>query len=165
MTSSFRRAIAAASVTLALVGGLAACATESDATAEQAQAYRAQVVTIAEYSAAGQYANARAALDALQAEIDAAVAAGTVTGEREARIVEAIALVRADLDAAIAAATATVPEPEPAPPAGDDADDDENRGPGGDDEDEPKPKPKDDKPDKGKDKPGKDKGKKGKGEG
>lgn len=163
MTSSFRRAIAAASVTLALVGGLAACATESDATAEQAQAYRAQVVTIAEYSAAGQYANARAALDALQAEIDAAVAAGTVTGEREARIVEAIALVRADLDAAIAAAT--VPEPEPAPPAGDDADDDENRGPGGDDEDEPKPKPKDDKPDKGKDKPGKDKGKKGKGEG
>lgn len=163
MTSSFRRAIAAASVTLALVGGLAACATESDATAEQAQAYRAQVVTIAEYSAAGQYANARAALDALQAEIDAAVADGTLTGEREARIVEAIALVRADLDAAIAAAT--VPEPEPAPPAGDDADDDENRGPGGDDEDEPKPKPKDDKPDKGKDKPGKDKGKKGKGEG
>ena len=157
MTSRFRRALAAASVTLALTGGMAACAARPDATAEQAQAYRAQVVTIAEYSAAGQYANARAALDALQAEVDAAVADGTLTGEREARIVEAIALVRADLDAAIAAAT--VPEPEPAPAGDEDDGADENRGPGDDDgtTDEGKGKP-------GKGEKGKDKGKKGKGQ-
>lgn len=125
MTSRFRRAIAAASVTLALVGGLAACTAEPDLAAEQSQAYRAQVVAIAESSAAGDYAGAIAALDALQAEIDAAVADGTLTAEREQRIREAMTLVRADLDAAIAAAT----PPEPAPTeAVDDGTDDDDAG-------------------------------------
>ena len=159
MTSRFRRALAAASVTLALTGGMAACAARPDATAEQAQAYRAQVVTVAEYSAAGQYANARAALDALQVEVDAAVADGTLTGEREARIIEAIALVRADLDAAIAAATVPEPEPEPAPepPAGANDGDGDSSGPGDDGQGDKG------KTGKGEDK-GKDRGKKGKGE-
>lgn len=125
MTSRFRRAIAAASVTLALVGGLAACTAEPDLAAEQSQAYRAQVVAIAESSAAGDFAGAIAALDALQAEIDAAVADGTLTAEREQRIREAMTLVRADLDAAIAAAT----PPEPAPTeAVDDGTDDDDAG-------------------------------------
>ena len=123
MTSRFRRAIAAASVTLALVGGLAACTAEPDLAAEQSQAYRAQVVAIAEASAAGDFAGAIAALDALQAEIDAAVADGTLTAEREQRIREAMTLVRADLDAAIAAATP--PEPAPTEAVDDGADDDD----------------------------------------
>jgi hypothetical protein len=113
MTGRFRRAFAAASVTLALMGGLAACATGPDLAAEQSQAYRTQVVAIADSSAAGDYAGALAALDALQAEVDAAVADGSLEGDREERIVEAIALVRADLEAAIAAAA--TPEPAPAP--------------------------------------------------
>lgn len=123
MTSRFRRAIAAASVTLALVGGLAACTAEPDLAAEQSQAYRAQVVAIAESSAAGDFAGAIAALDALQAEIDAAVADGTLTDEREQRIREAMTLVRADLDAAIAAATP--PEPAPSEAVDDGTDDDD----------------------------------------
>ena len=123
MTSRFRRAIAAASVTLALAGGLAGCTAEPDLAAEQSQAYRAQVVAIAEASAAGDFAGAIAALDALQAEIDAAVADGTLTDEREQRIREAMALVRADLDAAIAAATP--PEPAPSEAVDDGTDDDD----------------------------------------
>lgn len=123
MTGRFRRAIAAASVTLALVGGLAACTAEPDLAAEQSQAYRAQVVAIAEASAAGDFAGAIAALDALQAEIDAAVADGTLTDEREQRIREAMILVRADLDAAIAAATP--PEPAPSEAVDDGTDDDD----------------------------------------
>ena len=124
MTRRFRRAIAAASVTIALVGGLAACTAEPDLAAEQSQAYRAQVVAIAESSAAGDYAAAIAALDALQAEIDAAVADGTLTDDREQRIREAMTLVRADLDAAIAAATPPEPAPAPTEAVDDDADDD-----------------------------------------
>lgn len=132
MTSRFRRAIAAASVTLALVGGLAACTAEPDLAAEQSQAYRAQVVAIAEASAAGDFAGAIAALDALQAEIDAAVADGTLTDEREQRIREAMILVRADLDAAIAAATPPEPVPTETAPTEtvDDDDDDDDSGPG-----------------------------------
>lgn len=133
MTSRFRRAIAAASVTLALAGGLAGCTAEPDLAAEQSQAYRAQVVAIAESSAAGDYAGALAALDALQAEIDAAAADGSLTGDREQRIREAMALVRADLDAAIAAATPPEPVPTETAPTetvDDDDDDDDDSGPG-----------------------------------
>ncbi|MFE5670611.1 hypothetical protein ACFQ58_03280 [Agromyces sp. NPDC056523] len=130
MTSRFRRAFAAASVTMVLAGGLAGCTAEPDVATEQSQAYRAQVVAIAEYSATGEYANALARLDELEAEVAADAADGTLTGDREARIVEALALVRADLDAAIATATT----PEPSTPAVDDDDegddDDDSSGPG-----------------------------------
>ena len=121
-----RRTFAAASVALALVGGLAACAADPEIAPEAAAAYRAQVVTIAERSAAEDFAGARAELDALQAAVDAAVAAGTLEPEREQQIRDAIALVRADLDAAIAAA---VPPPTAEPvPTDDDAGDDEAPG-------------------------------------
>lgn len=114
MTTRFRRALAATSVALALVAGLAGCTGEPEIAERQADAYRAQVVAIAEASAAGDYAGAVAALDALQAEVDAGVTDGTIADDREQRIAEAIALVRADLEAAIAAAT--TPEPAPAEP-------------------------------------------------
>lgn len=131
MTSRFRRALAAASVTLALTGGLAGCAGQPDPTAEQAQEYRTQVVAIAEASAAGDYTGALAALDALQTEVDAAVADGSLDGDREQRIVDAIAVVRADLEAAIAAAATPEPAPVEESPAPDDGQgDDESSGPG-----------------------------------
>ena len=123
MSGPVRAALAAASV--AVVIGLAGCAggTEPDPTAAQAEAYRAQVVAIAETSASGDYAAALAELDAFEAELDAAVADGEVDADREQRIREAIALVRSDLEAAIAEtaepepAPEVDPEPEPAPPA------------------------------------------------
>lgn len=118
MSRSVRTALAAASV--AVVVGLAGCAPEAepDLTTSQAESYRAQVVTIAERSAVGEYANALAELEAFEAEIDRAVAAGELDGEREQRIRDAIALVRADLEAAIAAAAEAEAEAEPTPDEG-----------------------------------------------
>ena len=131
-----RRTLAAASVTFALAGGLASCAAEPEIAPETAAAYRAQVVTIAERSAAEDFAGARAELDALQAAVDAAVAAGTLEPEREQQIRDAIALVRADLDAAIAAA---VPPPTATPePTDDNADDDDEPGNSGNGDDKGK---------------------------
>jgi hypothetical protein len=147
MSMRIRAALAAASVAVAV--GLAGCTAEqgADLTAGQAQAFRSQVVAIADTSARGEYANALAALDALEAELDQAVADGELDGEREQRIRDAIALVRADLEAAVAAVP---PEPEPTPdpapaPAPDDGDgdDDDDSGPGNSDEGKDKGKGKD----------------------
>ncbi|MGR0218497.1 hypothetical protein [Agromyces sp. ZXT2-6] len=151
MSSRMRTALAAASV--ATVLGLAGCAAEPepDLTAVQAQAFRSQVVAIADTSSRGEYANALVALDALQAEVDRAAADGELDGEREQRIRDAMALVRADLEAAIAAipsepepapAPAPAPEPEPAPPPADDGGDDDS-GPGNSDQGKDKGKGKD----------------------
>lgn len=146
MSRNVRAALAAASV--AVVIGLAGCAggTEPDPTAAQAASYRAQVVAIAETSARGEYPEALAALDAFEAELDAAVADGEVDGDREQRIREAIALVRADLEAAIAETAEPEPEPQPepeptAPPA--DEGTDGGSGPGNSDEGKSKGKGKD----------------------
>jgi hypothetical protein len=145
MSMRIRSALAAASV--AVVAGLAGCAAEAEPelTAAQAQAFRSQVVAIADTSSRGEYAEALAALDALQAEVDRAVADGELVSEREQQIREAMALVRTDLETAIAAVAepepAPEPEPEPAPepapappPAegGDGAND--NSGPGNSDQ-------------------------------
>lgn len=139
MSGPVRAALAAASV--AVVIGLAGCAggTEPDPTAAQAEAYRAQVVAIAETSASGDYAAALAELDAFEAELDAAVADGEVDADREQRIREAIALVRADLEAAIVETAEPEPEPEREPepePAAPPADEgsDGGSGPGNSDE-------------------------------
>lgn len=150
MSMKVRTALAAASV--AVVVGLAGCAagTEPDPTVAQAASYRAQVVAIAETSARGEYPEALAALDAFEAELDAAVADGEVDGDREQRIRDAVALVRADLEAAIAETAEPEPEPdpepepepEPAPPPADDGADDDS-GPGNSDEGKGKGKGKD----------------------
>jgi hypothetical protein len=145
MSMRIRAALAAASV--AVVAGLAGCAAEAqpELTTAQAQAFRSQVVAIADTSSRGEYAEALAALDALQAEVDRAVADGELVSDREQQIREAMALVRTDLETAIAAVAepepAPEPEPEPAPepapappPAegGDGAND--NSGPGNSDQ-------------------------------
>ncbi|WP_400997441.1 hypothetical protein [Agromyces sp. GXQ0307] len=150
MTVRLRRAMAAASVTLAIAAGLVGCAAAEDP-ATDAMGFRAQVVSVAESSAAGDFGDALTRLDRLQAEVDAAAAAGSLEADRAASITEAIALVRADLEAAIAAAT---PSPSPTPTeaanggGGDDGD-------GKDDADNSGPGNADDKPGKGK---GRDKG-------
>jgi hypothetical protein len=151
MSMTIRAALAAASV--AVVVGLAGCAAEPepDLTTAQAQAFRSQVVAIADTSSRGEYANALAALDALQAEVDQAAADGELEGDREQRIREAMALVRTDLEAAIAAIPAEpAPEPEPAPAAppaddgGDDDGGDDDSGPGNSDQGKSKGKGKGD---------------------
>ncbi|MFC9917009.1 hypothetical protein [Agromyces binzhouensis] len=159
MTIRLRRALSAASVTVALAVGLAGCAAGPAISEGDATAFRSQVVSIAESSSAGDFADALARLDVLQAEVDAAAADGSLDADRAASITEAIALVRADLEAAIAAAT---PSPEPTPTeseSSDEADASEDGGPGnsGDDGGEGNSGEgnSDDKPGKGK---GRDKG-------
>ncbi|MEI5583738.1 MULTISPECIES: hypothetical protein [unclassified Agromyces] len=147
MSMRIRAALAAASVAVAV--GLAGCtaAPAADLTAGQAEAFRSRVVAIADTSARGEYANALAAVEALEAELEQAVAEGELDGGREQRIRDAIALVRADLEAAIAAIPPE-PEPEPAPapapaPEDDDGDDDDDSGRGNSDEGKGKGKGKD----------------------
>jgi len=121
-TSRLRRTLAAASVALGLIGGLASCAADPEIGADTSAAYRAQVATIAQHSVAEDYAAAVAELDALAAEVDAAVASGSLDAARAERIRAAIALVRADLEAAIAAATPPpTAEPEPTAEPADEA--------------------------------------------
>ncbi|RXZ43238.1 hypothetical protein [Agromyces binzhouensis] len=161
MTIRLRRALTTASVTVALAVGLAGCAAGPAISEGDATAFRAQVVSIAESSSTGDFADALARLDALQAEVDAAAADGSLDADRAASITEAIALVRADLEAAIAAATPS-PEPTPTPTeseSSDEGDDSDDGGPGssGDNEGEGNSGEGngDDKPGKGK---GRDKG-------
>ncbi|WP_353826303.1 hypothetical protein [Agromyces sp. SYSU T0242] len=131
MITRLRRGLAAASATIALVGGLAACATQESTGSDAVMSgYRTQVVSIADSSAAGDYAEALGRLDALEEEVQAAVDDGSLDPDRAGAITDAIALVRADLDAAIAAAT---PEPAPAPEPEPD-DDEDNSGPGNSDD-------------------------------
>ncbi|WP_353814540.1 hypothetical protein [Agromyces sp. SYSU T00266] len=148
MTVRLHRAVAATSAAIALTLGIAGCASGQDPS-NDVTGLRAQVVSIAESSSAGDFADALARLDALQAEVDAAEADGDLDADRAAGITEAISLVRADLEAAIAAAS---PSPSPTPTEtadeedDDSADDPGNSGSGNSD----------DKPGKGK---GRDKGK------
>lgn len=122
-TFRLRRTLAAASVALGLIGGLASCAADPEISADASATYRAQVATIAQHSVAEDYDAALAELDALAAEVDAAVAAGTLDEARAAQIREAIDAVRADLEAAVAAATPT-PTAEPEPESTEDPADD-----------------------------------------
>lgn len=106
--------LSAAAVAVAVTLGLSACGTSTEATTA---ALRTSVVQVAERSAVGDYAGALAELALLERDLVAAVEAGRVDAEREARIRAALELVRADLEAAEVATTPT-PEPEPAPTDG-----------------------------------------------
>jgi len=99
-----RRAVLALVMTLALAG----CATSTELAPSTAEGLQASVVEVSTLAADGDVTGALARLDALQAELDSAVAAGDVSAERVATIQQAIDLVRADLEA-------LVPEPEPTP--------------------------------------------------
>ena len=83
--------------------------------AATADPLNATVLAVATAADGDDPAGALAQLDALQGQLDAAVAGGTVTGERAAGIQSAIDRVRLDL-AALVALIPTEPEPEPETP-------------------------------------------------
>ena len=111
-----RRAWPAAVVTavLLLSGCSAADPSIDDATA---QTLDDAVVAVAERASADDFAGALTELEALQAALAAALAAGTVTQERATSIQAEADVVRGDLEAAVAAGEA----PEPAPVETDEA--------------------------------------------
>lgn len=102
---------------------LAGCA--SDYGAQTAAELQARVVTVTDASAAGDWLTASTAVDELAADAADARAEGLITEARYDRIMAAIELVRAELEAAIAA----VPEPPADPGEG-------NEGNGKDDKDD-----------------------------
>lgn len=123
-----RAAVAAVILALTLSG----CASEPPAL-DQSAAGRLQtgVLSVTTAVSAGDYADAQAALDALQADLLAAASAGDVSGERSARIQSAIDRVGADLDAAIEAARPTpTPTPTEDSQPGKDGDKDDGKGKG-----------------------------------
>ena len=127
------RLFAAPLVVVALLSGCAGPAADLDA--NTGRDLQSRVLVVANAAADGDTAGALAALDALEAQLAAAEAAGTVSATRAADIRAAIALVRADLSPAVETPTPT-PEPssveptEPAAPVEDDGggDDSGNNG-------------------------------------
>lgn len=93
--------LAAAILAAAILSG---CAPTPDIDVQTSSSLQASVVSIAD-AAADDPASALALLDALAAEVDAAVAQGEITEDRSTQIDEAIAAVRADLQAAVDAVT------------------------------------------------------------
>ena len=131
-----RMRASAAVVALLLVGGaLTGCAPSGQRLdTDVAEQLQASVLAVSSAAAAGDFAGALTALDALEAQLTEGTASGSIDPGRSARIRASIELVRADLVAVI-----PVPAPEPKP--------DKPDKPG-----KPHPKPpKDDAP--GKDKP------------
>ncbi|MET0713951.1 MAG: hypothetical protein ABWY57_03490 [Mycetocola sp.] len=111
MRKKLLSAFAGAALVLSLTTG---CQTAPpDITADQAKAFQSRVLAITGAVADGGYAAALEALTALETELDAAAAAGSVSFARHQRIEAAMTAVRADVQAAIDAQA--VPEPEPAP--------------------------------------------------
>lgn len=123
-----RSAPRAVALALALGLGLGSCAAQDSGLSES---FHASVVSIANHAASGDFAAARAALDLLEAEVAEAGADGELDATRERDIRDAIALVRADLEAAEAAST---PTPTPVPEDDDEEDEDEDEGPGNSDD-------------------------------
>ncbi|KRC61358.1 hypothetical protein ASE14_10740 [Agromyces sp. Root81] len=117
-----RTALGGGLLVASLAFGLTACGTSPESLSAD---LHASVVQVAERAEAGDHLGAIAALALLDRDVTAAVDAGTIGAEQAAEIREAIALVQADLEAAIVADT---PSPTPAPD--DDEEDDDNRGPG-----------------------------------
>ncbi|HEU0182731.1 MAG TPA: hypothetical protein VFR16_11125 [Agromyces mariniharenae] len=123
-----RTALPAVVLAAGLALGLSACAASSENTAA---AMHASVVQISERAAAGDYAGALAELALLERDVATAAENGSIDAAREAEILTAMDVVRADLEAAD---VDTTPAPEPTTePTDDNPDPDEdnpNKGPG-----------------------------------
>lgn len=115
-----RPAPIAVAVALVLALGLGSCAAQGPSRSED---FHGSVVSIASHAASGDFAAARAALDLLEAEVTEAGADGDLDAARERAIRDAVALVRADLEAAEAAEAASNPTPGPTPTTEPDDDD------------------------------------------
>lgn len=107
----------------ALLGGCAAETSIDGATSTQ---FQASVISIAESASSGDPAGALAQLGELESALQLALDEGRVSTRRGAEITAAVALVRADLTAAVEA----IPVPEPAGPIGDDKGNDKDKGKG-----------------------------------
>ena len=103
----------AAAVAIALGLGLAGCAAPPAYTTEAAGVLQSSVLAVTEAAAAGDPASGIARLDELQVAVDAQLASGGIDQARYDRISAAIALVRADLQAAIDEATVTTDDSGP----------------------------------------------------
>lgn len=124
--------VAAASIGIAAsVGlGLTGCAVDPGLSAATSESLQNGVVSVANQAAAGDNAAALTSLDALQQQLQAAIASGDITADRAATVQAAIDLVRADLlaspaEQAPAPEATTEPtepetEPETEPPEPDD---------------------------------------------
>ena len=119
---------------IALSAALTACATttpeiESGTSTEM----QTTIVSIAESAAAGDPTTALTQLDALQQQLEAAIADGSVSMERATAIQTRIDVVRADLQPAPAPTVEPAPvEPAPETPVDDGGDDDGDDGGGND---------------------------------
>lgn len=140
MRNSWNRGLRLLAVPLVVVALLSGCAgPAAGLDASTGRDLQSRVLVVANAAADGDTAGALAALDALEAQLAAAEAAGTVSATRAADIRAAIALVRADLSPAVETPAPT-PEPssvapaEPVSPAEDDgaADDSDDDGNGND---------------------------------
>ena len=145
-----RTSIAAAILVIGL--SIAGCsATPTGLDTETSRTWQARVVAIAEYAGATDHATALQELDALETEAARARADGEISAERASIIQQSIALVRADLEAAIAATTPPAPDDTTVTDS-DDAeqettsdDDSDDKGDKGDKPDKPDKKPDDEK--------------------
>jgi len=98
----------AATVALLLAGPLAACGpADTGLKVDAARQLQERVMGVSQAAAGNDPAAGLAALDALEADLAAAVGNGQVSDERRRSIMTAAAAVRADLAAAKAAADAT----------------------------------------------------------
>lgn len=107
------RAVAALSGIVLAVMALTGCSNASaDLSGSTASELQTGVLAVTTQAAGGDYAAAQSALDAVQGDLLAAAAAGSVSSKRAAQIQSAINLVGADLSSAI---EASKPTPTPAP--------------------------------------------------
>jgi ribosomal protein S20 len=93
-------------VVLLGAGALAGCAATPELNADAAKGLQTSVQTVASHAAAGDSAAAVTALDALQAQLDEAVANDEISDDRATAVQAKIDLVRADLVQRIADAEA-----------------------------------------------------------
>ncbi|MHA6696000.1 hypothetical protein [Homoserinimonas sp. A520] len=116
------------SVVFVVAVALTGCAPQqSDYGADTAELLQGEVLEISELSADSDFAAALLALSELEVSLKDARARELLTEERFESITAALALVKADLEAAIAA-QAPPPAPEPEPEEGGDGGDDEGEG-------------------------------------
>ena len=110
--SIFARVLAVATLTLVLLSGCSRGA--SDIQPSTAKNLQTAVVTIAKSASSGNLTGALTQLTALESDLRQATAAGTVTGDRSARIQAAIEIVRSDIQAQL---KSLAPTPSPSPPS------------------------------------------------
>jgi outer membrane biosynthesis protein TonB len=113
---------AVAGATLVLLLATGCQASPPEISPDDAKTFQSRVLAVTTAVSDGGYAAALEALQALETELDAAAAEGSVTFARHQRIKAALSVVRADVQAAIDAQAEPEPAPapvEPAPPAED----------------------------------------------